>query len=580
MSHAPADAILRLAQDPADRQAWEDVVTAHSGLCWRIALRLLGDANAAEDAVQDCLLAIRASANRFRPGSDPAGAATAWVARIAVNTCHNARRRGRREEQSLPPDLTANTTSPDTGAEHLPSLRAALADLPAGQREAITLRYLANLDFAAVAQGLGIDDGAARVRVHRGLARLRSLLTRRGVALSVAPIPLLESLAAIPPPPVPMTAVAAWKTASLPSLVTATPIGVIAMSFVLATGLGTILVLATSEPAQPPAPAPVVTPAPSDEGGGLGWFNHRQSGDGSWWPDDPAYALSPARVRLTAKIVLGYLGAGYDHKTPNQHRVVVQKAIDWLVAHPETDGDLSASSMRAMALSEAFAMTNDPALRPHATQATTRLLAARLGPAWPQRIGGTTIDLHTTAFATMALKSYMAAGGDGVLWEKPLDEIRIWLETLAEKGGSVSDEQAVDLTTALVFLRRYGDGRFRPWIEQSVIAEAKEQSHEYRWLANLAVFERVVGDRQAQQQWCDKEEKTTVPALKSARQTQDLETAASMVMALEVVYRCMQLQPRDSAPPTNGKAKDDVHLKEPDLLEKEIRDLLLPRKNG
>jgi RNA polymerase sigma-70 factor (ECF subfamily) len=51
-------------------------------------------------------------------------------------------------------------------------LAAALADLPTSQLDAVRLRVVEELPYAQVAMRLGCSEGAARVRVTRGLARL------------------------------------------------------------------------------------------------------------------------------------------------------------------------------------------------------------------------------------------------------------------------------------------------------------------------------------------------------------------------------------------------------------------------
>jgi RNA polymerase sigma-70 factor (ECF subfamily) len=63
----------------------------------------------------------------------------------------------------------------DAGSFH-EAIRAALLQLSDKEREAIRLRVLDDQPYSAVAAALGCSEGAARVRVHRGLARLSHLL--------------------------------------------------------------------------------------------------------------------------------------------------------------------------------------------------------------------------------------------------------------------------------------------------------------------------------------------------------------------------------------------------------------------
>ena len=66
------------------------------------------------------------------------------------------------------------TTEPDE--VWLEGLDEALAELPAGERDAVELRVIDGLPYDAVAADLATSEGAARVRVARGLGRLRERL--------------------------------------------------------------------------------------------------------------------------------------------------------------------------------------------------------------------------------------------------------------------------------------------------------------------------------------------------------------------------------------------------------------------
>jgi hypothetical protein len=67
-----------------------------------------------------------------------------------------------------------------------PYLDEALEGLNDGERQAVMLRYLRRYSYDQVAAALGVSPAAARQRVHRGLERMRDLLTRRGVVVASA----------------------------------------------------------------------------------------------------------------------------------------------------------------------------------------------------------------------------------------------------------------------------------------------------------------------------------------------------------------------------------------------------------
>lgn len=428
MSHAAANPILRLAADPDDRQAWGAAVEVYGNLCWRIALHMLHNEDAAADAVQDSLLAVRAAARRFRTGADPDAAAVAWVARIAVNTCHNHRRR-RHAAAPLPVDLPAPLPVEDD--EALPQLQAALADLPANLREAVELRYLASLDYEQVGTALGIAPGAARVRVHRGVEALRGLLDRRGVAMSgLALAGLLDHLAesAVPVPSAGLTA--GWNAAALPPVAAATAIstGVLITMSSLIVAAGIVLTLTLSEqtpPTPPPAPAPVPVPTPVQVDEALVWFSQQQQADGSWTLQVGKPAGEGERILSTSLATLTFLGAGYEAESTSQYLRVVKPAITWLAAHrPGQEASTALVAMRTMVLSENFAMTGTPRYRAAAEAAVADLLTRRAGQGWSKTVDDHDTDTQTTVLAAMAIKS---AQGAGIEVGKTLDQLREWV---------------------------------------------------------------------------------------------------------------------------------------------------------
>ncbi|MBA3686844.1 MAG: hypothetical protein H0W72_16610, partial [Planctomycetes bacterium] len=91
-----------------------------------------------------------------------------------------------------------------------------------------------------------------------------------------------------------------------------------------------------------------------------------QAADGSWGPD-------AWRIHATALTTLTLLGAGYDHKMPSKYKSQVRRAIDWLSGHCLA-ADLGGQALVTTALAEAYAMSNDPALKEPAERAAAALL--------------------------------------------------------------------------------------------------------------------------------------------------------------------------------------------------------------
>jgi RNA polymerase sigma-70 factor (sigma-E family) len=132
---------------------------------------LTGSREEAEDLVQE---ALAKSLRRWRRVSadDP----VAYVRKVMVNThLTRWRRWGARVRVGEVPELAAD----DAGlarSQEWDSLRRALAQLPAGQRAVLVLRYLEDLPDPAIAALLGCQPVTVRSQAARGLAALRPLL--------------------------------------------------------------------------------------------------------------------------------------------------------------------------------------------------------------------------------------------------------------------------------------------------------------------------------------------------------------------------------------------------------------------
>lgn len=154
-----------------DTQAFEALVRPVIQPAYRLALAMLGEREAAEDAVQEMALKGWRHRGRLRP---ELGTARPWFLAIVVNECRMARRRRWRNVLRLarPDDSTGLETDPATALD----LRRAIKRLPYRDRELIHLYFVLGLPAAEVAEVLGIGVGAVKSRLHRTTARLRPRL--------------------------------------------------------------------------------------------------------------------------------------------------------------------------------------------------------------------------------------------------------------------------------------------------------------------------------------------------------------------------------------------------------------------
>lgn len=141
----------------------------------RLATGLVDQVAVAEDVVQDAFAAVY----RRLPAIREPAAAIGYLRTAVVNGGRNALRRrmvARKHLQALGADTTesADHTTVLTAEHQL--VRAALAQLPSRQREVLSLRYLAELTDAEIAEATGLSLGGIRSASSRGLAAMRSTL--------------------------------------------------------------------------------------------------------------------------------------------------------------------------------------------------------------------------------------------------------------------------------------------------------------------------------------------------------------------------------------------------------------------
>lgn len=191
-----SDAALAVAWASGDERAFEQIVARHAPRIYNRCRLALGAADA-DDATQSVFLVL--AHKGAQAAASPVLAA--WLMQVAGNVVRNAvRDRGRRRnaERHIPPPSASGDSTMSDIAVHLD---ACLADLPAAEREAVSLRHLAGCTLAEVAAHTGSGVSTIHARVQRGLERLRTLLARRGIVIgAVALLACLqaEAQAAVP----------------------------------------------------------------------------------------------------------------------------------------------------------------------------------------------------------------------------------------------------------------------------------------------------------------------------------------------------------------------------------------------
>lgn len=164
--------------------AFRVLVERHSRNIFRLAFRMTGNENDAEDLVQETFLRAWRELRRF----DGRASFGTWLYRIASNCSLDVLRARRRRKEHIPAepeqsDAVATLPSPDPAPDRVAFsgelnalLAPALDQLSAMERAAFVLRHYEGMCIEDIARALGVQPGAAKHSVFRAVQKLRRAL--------------------------------------------------------------------------------------------------------------------------------------------------------------------------------------------------------------------------------------------------------------------------------------------------------------------------------------------------------------------------------------------------------------------
>jgi RNA polymerase sigma-70 factor (sigma-E family) len=173
---------VHMIETPAASADWEAacaataLYTAHYRSLVRLAVLLVRDMATAEEVVQDSFVAMHAGWRRLRESDK----ALSYLRQCVVNRSRSVLRHRVVVDRIVPQPLP-DMPSAEQGAITLlerSAVVAALHGLPPRQREALVLRYYAELSEAEIASTMGISRGAVKSHTARAMAALRNVLER------------------------------------------------------------------------------------------------------------------------------------------------------------------------------------------------------------------------------------------------------------------------------------------------------------------------------------------------------------------------------------------------------------------
>jgi RNA polymerase sigma-70 factor (ECF subfamily) len=169
-----ADAALIAAAQAGDRRALDELLAHYEERIYRFGLRMCGDEESAREVLQETMLA----AFRNLPGFRGQASLSTWLFQIARSFCIKERR-GVRPTAPLDDELADRAPAPDAQVQARrigEALAAAIAALPAEQREVLVLRDVEGLSAQEAAVVVGVEVGALKSRLHRARMALRGRL--------------------------------------------------------------------------------------------------------------------------------------------------------------------------------------------------------------------------------------------------------------------------------------------------------------------------------------------------------------------------------------------------------------------
>jgi RNA polymerase sigma-70 factor (ECF subfamily) len=178
-----SDAVLMARIAAGDAAAFDEIHRRHSRNVQMLSRKLCASRELAEEVAQETFVSLWRSAHRYRPSL---GGVSVWLASMVRNRAIDVWRRA----AVRPVEVTAYEHGPDQlhsaiGADAPAPERAVvlglIAELPAGQKEAVFLAYFAGMTHIEIADWAGAPLGTIKGRIRLGLAKLREGLQQQSI---------------------------------------------------------------------------------------------------------------------------------------------------------------------------------------------------------------------------------------------------------------------------------------------------------------------------------------------------------------------------------------------------------------
>ena len=186
-SSPPSDEELIAAIAGGSRQALEALYDRYSGAVYALAVQILRDPGAAEEAAQDTFFNVWRRASSYSPEK---GKVTSWLFSIGHHRVIDEVRKRKRREQPLVGREVDMLNQPDNGhndpVKHAAlqvvrdEIKKAMSALRPEQREVVVLAYYGGMTHSEIASKLDQPLGTVKTRMRLAMRKLRGVLGAKG----------------------------------------------------------------------------------------------------------------------------------------------------------------------------------------------------------------------------------------------------------------------------------------------------------------------------------------------------------------------------------------------------------------
>ncbi len=160
-----------------DRLAFEEIYFRHKAKLYTYCLRMMGDADSAQDVVQNVFVTLLEQQSQIREPESLTG----WLMTVASHRCHKIlAERGRmsliEDGSSGGQEMAAVASPTEQGKMRTLMVERALSELSPEFREVVILREYQDLSYRSIAEVIGASESTVRFRLHAARKKLCDLL--------------------------------------------------------------------------------------------------------------------------------------------------------------------------------------------------------------------------------------------------------------------------------------------------------------------------------------------------------------------------------------------------------------------